>query len=208
MNINFKKIAIFIISLSIIALISIFYLKIYNRDTSPVIKKDIDIKYDIGVEDIANFSEEKQTETNNEIYGAAKNSMNADICRQMAEEEEKDLCMELIAIKAGDEGRCSKINDEKVKKDCVSRIRFDEGVGSKNMKLCSSIEDVYLRDACALKIITDSGYSREDCDIMQDGRQKDLCISEILLNASVNDKTVCASIPLEDLRQECEGIKN
>lgn len=179
-----KKLKYIIIIFAIVVVIAITSLFYYQKQETFLGKNYQQIMQQMGKEE-AN----KIISKDNEIYEAA--SANSDIsqCSGISTEEQRDLCVKLIAIKAKNIKLCKKINAESIEEACKDRVNYELAVAANNLELCKTINENYLINSCVVRIVSRLGYSKLDCEALEEP-QKDICLSYFFGENDSEDKDI------------------
>ncbi|MFH1565093.1 MAG: hypothetical protein ABIC82_04570, partial [bacterium] len=199
---NLKYIITISVLIIIIIIAALFYYgrkKTQNVPSENIQQQDIN---NLGMADIN--IDNKIIQQDNQIYQTAAETNNADKCGEMSDDGQKDLCVKLLAVKLKNNQLCDKIINKDFIQDCKDRTNFEIATQNKDLELCKTINDVNLNNSCVINVISQNQYSEQDCEKLEDGNQKDLCLSHVLYEEATtkNDISLCQKIPGEN-NYEC-----
>lgn len=196
---NLKYIIAIFILIIIIAIAGLFY----YRNNIAQKKLSVNGQQQTQMQDINNQAAQIIQE-DNQVYKTAVDTNNADKCSEMSDDEQKDLCVKLLAIKLKNNQLCEKIGNKDTFTACQDRVNFETATGNKDLELCKTINDANLNSSCVVNIISQNQYNEQDCESLEDDNQKNLCLGKVLYEEAIeeNDISICQKIPSEN-NEEC-----
>jgi hypothetical protein len=129
------------------------------------------INHDSRKNSLNNDALEKQAEATasstvyltNKIYSEAFSRGSAEICKDINDANQSDLCIKLVAIKMADIDKCDMIGLEKIKNECneeVNRVLFQKTL---NIDYCKKIKNSTGREQCFLNFINKKNFDENGC---------------------------------------------
>jgi uncharacterized protein YxeA len=183
MSKNLKHIIVIFALIMIIVIAGLFYFQketnqglISGKSYSQAAQKQLN---GTGMEESEKEEVNKITDQDNEIYKAATENNDVSKCSGMSTDEQKDLCVKLIAIKSNDVSLCEKVKNKENLISCEDRVNYKLAKQRNELELCKKISGKYLNISCVTTIISSLQYSKEECEQL-DSAQKDVCLTHFL----------------------------
>lgn len=202
-----KKNLKYIIAISVLIIITIiaalfYYKRKEAQNTPPANLQQQDLN-NLGMVDIN--IDNSIIQQDNQTYQTATDANNVDKCSEMSDDEQKDLCVKLLAIKLKNNQLCDKIINKNLIQECQDRVNFEIAAQNKDLELCKTISEANLNSSCVINIISQNQYNKQDCEKLEDGNQKNLCLGHVLYEEAMekNDISLCQKIPGEGNNSEC-----
>jgi hypothetical protein len=147
---------------------------------------------------------DKTVLANNQTYEQAIKSGEVSKCDEMIGDDQKDLCVKLLAVNLANYELCNHIKNKDTLAACQDRVNYEIAVQQKDLKPCQQIKQENLSTSCVINVISQEQYSVEDCQQLPD-RQKDICLNYILFNKAISndDVLLCQGIPSEEDKTGC-----